>query len=116
MRQTISQLPASAVVLAKDETHTNLLLWVRSTWILKGTRQQVMTPGTNRRRSIFGAIDLASRRFRYHICRRAVSATFIAFLEQLLAAYPSAPVVAVVCDNELIHRASWCCTGAPQPA
>jgi hypothetical protein len=45
VRQTISQLPAGAVVLAEDETHINLLPWVRSTWILMSSRQRVMTPG-----------------------------------------------------------------------
>jgi len=33
------------------------------------------------------AIDLASGRFLYRVARKAVSASFIAFLEQLLAAY-----------------------------
>ncbi len=104
VRQAISQLPAGAVVLAEDETHVNLLPWVRSTWVLKGSRQRVMTPGTNRRRSIFGAVDLASGRFCYHVARKAVGATFIAFCQQLLAAYPAAPKVVVVCDNVIIHR------------
>jgi hypothetical protein len=63
-----------------------------------------MTPGKNRRRTIFGAIDLATGRFHYQVARKAVSATFTAFCEQLLAAYPTAPVVAVVCDNVIIHR------------
>jgi transposase len=92
------------VVLAEDETHLNLLPWVRATWIPTGQRQRVMTPGTNRRRSVFGAIDLASGRCLYRVARKAVSATFIAFCEQLLAAYPAAPLVAVVCDNVVIHR------------
>jgi transposase len=92
------------VVLAEDETHLALLPWVRATWIAHGTRQEVMTPGKNRRRSIFGAVDLATGRFFYRVCRRAVSATFIAFLEQLAAAYPTAPQVAVVCDNVIIHH------------
>jgi hypothetical protein len=35
---------------------------------------------------------LASGRFLYQVARKAISATFIAFLEQLLAAYPAAPV------------------------
>jgi transposase len=35
---------------------------------------------------------------------KAVSASFCAFLEQLLAAYPTAPQVAVICDNVIIHR------------
>jgi transposase len=91
-------------VLAEDETHLNLLPWVRATWVGRGTRQQVMTPGTNRRRTIFGAIDLATGRCCYQVCCKAVSASFTVFLEQLLAAYPAAPMVAVICDNVIIHR------------
>jgi transposase len=104
LHQQLGDLPDGAVVLAEDETHLNLLPWVRATWIPKGQRQEVMTPGTNRRRTIFGAIDLASGRFCYRVCRKAVSASFTAFLDQLLAAYPAAPLVAVVCDNVIIHH------------
>ena len=104
LHQQLRNLPAGAVVLAEDETHINLLPWVRATWIPHGTRQQVMTPGKNRRRTIFGAVDLHTGRFLYQVCRKAVSVTFIMFLEQLLAAYPAAPLVAVVCDNVIIHH------------
>jgi transposase len=104
LRQTIAELPQGAVVLAEDETHINLLPWVRATWVAKGTRQQVMTPGTNRRRTIFGAVDLCSGRFLYQVTRKAVSASFTAFLDQLLAAYPAVPLVVVVCDNVIIHH------------
>ena len=90
LRQTIAQLPQGAVVLAEDETHVNLLPWVRATWIARGQRQPVMTPGKNRRRTIFGAVDLCSGRFLYQVTRKAVSASFTAFCEQLLAAYPAA--------------------------
>jgi hypothetical protein len=104
VRQAIADLPAGAVVLAEDETHVNLLPWVRSTWIPHGTRQHVMTPGSNRRRSIFGAVDLASGRFLYQITRRAVSTTFIQFMAHVLAGYPDAPLVVLVLDNVVIHR------------
>jgi transposase len=104
LHQQLEDLPEGAVVLAEDETHLNLLPWVRATWIARGTRQAVMTPGTNRRRTIFGAIDLASGRFLYQVTRKAVSASFTAFCEQLLAAYPTAPLVAVICDNVIIHH------------
>jgi transposase len=100
----IRELPEGAVVLAEDETHINLLPWVRATWIARGQRQQVMTPGKNRRRTIFGAVDLHTGRFLYQVTRKAVSASFTAFCEQLLAAYPAVPVVAVVCDNVIIHH------------
>jgi transposase len=104
LHQQLKDLPTGAVVLAEDESHLNLLPWVRSTWIVRGQRQHVMTPGKNRRRTIFGAIDLATGRFLYQVTRKAISATFTAFCEQLLAAYPHAPVVAVICDNVIIHR------------
>jgi transposase len=104
LHQQLSDLPDGAVVLAEDETHINLLPWVRATWVVRGTRQQVMTPGTNRRRIIFGAIELATGRWFYQVTPKAVSASFTAFCEQLLAAYPTAPVVAVICDNVIIHH------------
>jgi DDE superfamily endonuclease len=104
LHQQLRDLPTGAVVLAEDETHINLLPWVRSTWIARGQRQQVMTPGKNRRRTIFGAVDLATGQWVYQVTRKAVSATFTALCEQLLAAYPAAPVVAVICDNVIIHR------------
>jgi hypothetical protein len=50
------------------------------------------------------AVDLHSGQFLYQVCRKAVSASFTGFCEQLLAAYPTAPVVAVVCDNVIIHH------------
>jgi transposase len=43
LHQQLRDLPDGAVVLAEDETHVNLLPWVRATWIPHGTRQQVMT-------------------------------------------------------------------------
>jgi transposase len=92
------------VLLAEDETHINLLPWVRATWIADGARQRVMTPGSNRRRTIFGAVDLVSGHFLYQVTGKAISAGFTAFCEQLLVAYPAAPVVAVICDNVSIHR------------
>jgi transposase len=104
LHHQLEALPEGAVVLAEDETHLNLLPWVRATWIVKGCRQQVRTPGKNRRRTIFGAVDLASGRFLYQVCCKAVSASFTAFCEQLLAAYPTAPMVAVICDNVIIHH------------
>jgi hypothetical protein len=75
LHQQLSDLPEGAVVLAEDETHINLLPWVRATWIAKGTRQQVMTPGTNRRRAIFGAVNLTSGQWCYQVARKAVSVT-----------------------------------------
>jgi hypothetical protein len=40
----------------------------------------------------------------YRLGRRC-AADFIALLDQLLAAFPSAPVIAVICGNDSIHHA-----------
>ena len=71
LHREIAALPEGAVILAEDEAHVNLLPWLRSCWIVKGERQEVMTPGKNHKRSIFGAIELATGRWLYHIAARA---------------------------------------------
>jgi hypothetical protein len=88
LRQSISDLPEGAVVLAEDETHINLLPWVRATWIPHGSRQQVMTPGEEPAADHLRRHRPCHRRFHYQVARKAISATFTAFCEQLLAAYP----------------------------
>ena len=103
LHREIAALPEAAVILAEDESHINLLPWLRSTWIVRGERQEVMTPGKNQKRSIFGAIELATGRWLYHIAERATSAAFIEFLEHILDAYPAAPVIAIVLDNVSTH-------------
>ena len=45
LHQEIAALPEGAVILAEDESHINLLPWLRSTWIVRGERQEVVTPG-----------------------------------------------------------------------
>src|SRR5258708_35658398 len=84
LHKEIAALPEGAVILAEDEAHVNLLPWLRSTWIVIGERMKVMTPGTNQKHSIFGAVELATGRWPYHIADRATSLTFIEFLDQIL--------------------------------
>ena len=54
-------------------------------------------------RSIFGAVEVATGRWLYHIAERANSATCIEFLGQILLAYPLAPAIAIVLDNDTTH-------------
>jgi transposase len=105
IRRRIARLPAGSAVLTEDEAHLDLLPTVRATWTLRGHRHQVMTPGKNRRATIFGALDVTSGTWFYLWARRS-AASFIAMLEMLLAAYPTAPAIAVICDNDNIHHAN----------
>ena len=98
------ELPRRAVVLAEDETHLNLLPHVRASWTLRGRRPEVPTPGKNRKVTVFGALEVTTGAWVYRLGRRC-AADFIALLDQLLAAFPGAPVIAVICDNDSIHHA-----------
>jgi hypothetical protein len=92
------------VVPAEDETHLMLLPWARATWMAHGVQTEVMTPGTNERRTVFGALDRVSGAWHYMISVTADSAAFIAFAARLLQVYAAAPVIALVCDNGVIHH------------
>jgi hypothetical protein len=70
-------LPRRSVVLAEDETHLNLLPHVRASWTLRTVRSQVPTPGTNRRVTVLGAIEVTTGAWVYRLGRRC-AADFIA--------------------------------------
>jgi transposase len=97
-------LPRQSVVLAEDETHLNLLPHVRASWTLRGMRPEVLTPGTNRKVTVLGAIEVTTGAWVYRLGRRC-AADFTALLDQVLRAFPRAPVIAVICDNDSIHHA-----------
>jgi DDE superfamily endonuclease len=67
-------------------------------------RTEVMTPGTNERRTVFGALDLAGGTWQDTVGRKGDSLAFLRFATGLLQAYATAPVVAPICDNGIIHH------------
>jgi transposase len=98
------KLPARAVVWATDETHLNLLPHVRARWTLRTQRPTVATPGKNRQVTVLGALEVSSGAWVYRLGRRC-AADFVALLDQLIVAFPRAPVIVVICDNDSIHHA-----------
>jgi transposase len=104
IRDQVAALPEGSVVLAEDETHLDLLARVRACWMPTGLRHRILTPGSNLRRTIHAAINLTTGAWHHHVSVTNVSVVFCYFPEQLPAAYPDAPVVAVICDNGTTHH------------
>jgi transposase len=100
----IVQAPAQAAIVCLDECDVHLLPVLRAMWIRRGQQAGVPTPGTNRKRSVFGALEWSSGRWHYQIAEHKRAGEFIAFLEQLLRAYPARPLL-IVLDNASIHTA-----------
>jgi transposase len=98
------ELPRRSVVCAEDETHLNLLPHVRASWTPRGSRPRVVTPGSNRQVTVYGALDVTTGRWVYRLGRRC-AADFITFLRMLTQAFPQAPRIVVICDNDSIHHA-----------
>jgi transposase len=77
-----------AHLLYLDESELHLLPLVRAMW-MKGRRVRIPTPGTNARHAFFGALDAVSGRWLCADHDRKLAIHFVAFLEQLAAAYPA---------------------------
>lgn len=90
-------------LLFLDECDLQLLPVVRACW-QKGPRWRVPTPGTNARRAWFGALDAVSGACFTADHERKLAVHFVAFLDRLVAAYPTGPLVLVL-DNVATHSA-----------
>jgi transposase len=97
-------LPAEAAVLALDECDVHLLPVLRAMWMRRGQQVRIPTPGANRKRTVFGALDLVTGQWRYQVHARKRSLEFLAFLEYLLQGCAGRPLVLVL-DNASIHKA-----------
>lgn len=92
-----------AHLLFLDETDLHLLPVVRAMW-MKGRRVRVPTPGQNARHAFFGALEALSGQWHWADHARKLAVHFVAFLDQLLAAYPTGPLYLVL-DNAPTHIA-----------
>ena len=80
-----------------------LLPVIRSMW-MTGPRARVPTPGQNRKRAVFGALDARTGALHSAIRERKRAVDFVTFLEQLARAYPTGDLVLVL-DNVVTHDA-----------
>ena len=101
---TLLAAPANAVVLCLDECDIHLMPVLRAMWMRRGQQADVPTPGHNRKRGIFGALELEGGAFHYAVTLSKKAVDFVAFLEKLTSAYPGRPMYLVL-DNASIHTA-----------
>jgi putative transposase len=108
IRFIYEQLRPWEVMVFADELDIHLLPKVGFAWMPKGTQLAVMTPGTNEKHYLAGALDLATGALHYHRGARKTNALFRELLQRLDDAYPAPQVqrVYVVVDNYKIHKAT----------
>ncbi len=92
-----------AHLLSLDESDLHLLPLIRSMW-MKGPRVRIPTPGTNRRRAFFGALEVVSGQWFWTDHERKLAVHFVAFLQRLASQYPTG-LVYLALDNAPTHTA-----------
>lgn len=107
IRLAFEQLRTGAALFFADELDINLLPKVGYQWMPKGEQVEVLTPGTNEKRYLAGALDLTTGAITHCVWYRKQTGLFLDLLETLDRTH-SAPLftqLTVVVDNAKLHKA-----------
>jgi putative transposase len=107
IRFSYEQLRLWETLVFADELDIHLLPKVGYAWMPQGTQVEVMTPGTNEKHYLAGALDPATGTLHHCVGPRKTNELFRDLLQTLEAAYPAAQYqrIYVVADNYRIHKA-----------
>jgi putative transposase len=107
IRYTWEHLPARAALFFADELDISLLPKVGYQWMPKGQQREVLTPGTNEKRYLAGALEMRSGKIIHRVWWRKTHGLFLDLLAMLEQTYPLPHFTRlyVVIDNYKIHKA-----------
>ena len=107
IRYAFEQLRAGTALLFADELDLSLLPKVGYQWMPKGEQVEVLTPGTNEKRHLAGALDITTGTLTHCVWYRKVTGLFVDLLETLDRTYPARTYLhlSLVVDNAQIHHA-----------
>jgi transposase len=107
IRLAFEQLRAGMALFFADELDINLLPKVGYQWMPKGEQVEVLTPGTNAKRYLAGALDLTTGTISHCVWYRKQTGLFLELLDTLDRTYlvPLFTHRTVVVDNAKLHKA-----------
>ena len=105
IRHLAEHLRPSQVLLFIDELDIHLLPKIGYEWMLSGTQTEVMTPGTNQKRYLAGALNYVTGKMTHVIGERKNRFLVIDLLCALDRQFPTATKIYLVADNYRIHKA-----------
>ena len=107
IRVAYEQLRVGTALFFADELDISLLAKVGYQWMPRGTQVEVLTPGTNEKRYLAGALDITTGTMTHCVWYRKTTGLFLDLLDTLDRTHP-APLflhLTVVADNAKIHHA-----------
>jgi len=107
IRLAFEHLCAGAALFFADELDINLLPKIGYHWMLKGEQVEVMTPGTNEKRYLAGALDMTTGTITHCVWYRKQTGLFLDLLQTLDHTHPAShfSLLTVVVDNAKLHKA-----------
>ena len=107
IRRLIEHLLPTEALFFADELDIHLLPKLGCEWMLKGTQTEVMTPGTNRKHYLAGALNFVTGKVLAVVGERKNRWLFLDLLRSLDRACPTTKFTKlyVVLDNYGIHKA-----------
>jgi putative transposase len=107
IRFCYAYLQAHKVMVFADELDIHLLPKVGAAWMPQGTQAEIMTPGTNEKHYLAGALHLATRKGLYCLGPRKNNGLFRELLARLDYTYPAGQItrIDVVVENYCMHKA-----------
>jgi hypothetical protein len=107
IRYAFEQLRAGVALFFADELDISLLAKVGSQWLPQGEQVEVMTPGTNEKRYLAGALNITTGTIVHCVWYRKPTGLFLDLLQTLDRTYPVRTYshLQVVVDNAKIHQA-----------
>ena len=107
IRFRFEHLPAQAALFFADELDIPLLPKVGYQWMPQGEQLEVLTPGTNAKRYLAGALEMRSGTLVHRVWWRKTQGLFLDLLAAVDRAYPLPQFTRlyVVVDNYKIHKA-----------
>jgi transposase len=108
IRDAFEQLRVGVALFFADELDISLLAKVGSQWMPKGEQVEVMTPGTNEKRHLAGALNITTGTIAHCVWYRKPTGLFLDLLQTLDRTYPARTYchLQVVVDNAKIHQAA----------
>lgn len=89
--------------LYEDECDVHQVPVLRGQYQRRGAQREVATPGTNRRQSVFGFLNVGTGEWHYWLTLRKRSVEFLTCLHELYRLYPTGPILLFL-DNASIHK------------
>ena len=108
IRDAFEQVRAGVALFFADELDISLLAKVGYQWMPKGEQVEVMTPGTNEKRHLAGALNIITGTITHCVWYRKPTGLFLDLLQTLDRTYPARLFshLQVVVDNAKIHQAA----------